>query len=77
MNPHSGIALGGGGGHGLFEGRYPKQNYRSPVRCYDSPLSLFQGIKGQLIDLTVVTGRIFQLSKCNFSYNSNQNTNYG
>ena len=33
---------GGGGGHCLFEGRYPKpkQNYRPPVLCYHSPLSL-------------------------------------
>ena len=31
---------GGGGGYCLFEGRYPKQNYRSPVLCYHSPLSL-------------------------------------
>ena len=30
----------GGGGHCLFEGRYPKQNYRPPVLCYHSPLSL-------------------------------------
>ena len=29
-----------GGGHCLFEGRYPKQNYRPPVLCYLSPLSL-------------------------------------
>ena len=31
---------GGGGGHCLFEGRYPKQNSRPPVLCYHSPLSL-------------------------------------
>ena len=31
---------GVGGGHCLFEGRYPKQNYRPPVLCYHSPLSL-------------------------------------
>ena len=30
----------GGGGHCLFEGRYPKQNYRPPVLCHHSPLSL-------------------------------------
>ena len=30
----------GGGGHCLFESRYPKQNYRPPVLCYHSPLSL-------------------------------------
>ena len=30
----------GGGGYWLFEGRYPKQNYRPPVLCYHSPLSL-------------------------------------
>ena len=30
----------GGRGHCLFEGRYPKQNYRPPVLCYHSPLSL-------------------------------------
>ena len=30
----------GGGGHCLFEGRYPKQNYRPSVLCYHSPLSL-------------------------------------
>ena len=35
-----GVAPGGGGGHCLFEGRYPKQNYRPPVLCYHSPLSL-------------------------------------
>ena len=29
-----------GGGHCLFEGRYPKQNYRPPVLCYHSPPSL-------------------------------------
>ena len=29
-----------GGGHCLFEGRYPKHNYRPPVLCYHSPLSL-------------------------------------
>ena len=29
-----------GGGHCLFEFRYPKQNYRPPVLCYHSPLSL-------------------------------------
>ena len=29
-----------GGGHCLFEGRYPKQNYRPPVLCYHIPLSL-------------------------------------
>ena len=29
-----------GGGHCLFEGRYPKQNYGPPVLCYHSPLSL-------------------------------------
>ena len=38
-----GLALGamlhwGGGGHCLFEGRYPKQNYRPPVLPYHSPL---------------------------------------
>ena len=31
---------GGGGGHCLFEDRYPKQNYRPPGLCYHSPLSL-------------------------------------
>ena len=31
---------GGGGGHCLFEGGYPKQNYRPPVLCYHSPHSL-------------------------------------
>ena len=31
---------GGGGGHCLFEGRYPKQNYRPPVLCCHGPLSL-------------------------------------
>ena len=31
---------GRGGGHCLFEGRYPKQNYIPPVLCYHSPLSL-------------------------------------
>ena len=31
---------GGGGGHCLFEGRYPKQNYRPPVLCSHSPLTL-------------------------------------
>ena len=31
---------GRGGGHCLFEGRYPKLNYRPPVLCYHSPLSL-------------------------------------
>ena len=30
-----------GGGHCLFEGRYPKQNYRPLVLCYHSLLSLF------------------------------------
>ena len=29
-----------GGGHFLFEGRHPKQNYRPPVLCYHIPLSL-------------------------------------
>ena len=29
-----------GGGHCLFEGRYPKQNYRPLNLCYHSPLSL-------------------------------------
>ena len=29
-----------GGGHCFFEGRYPNQNYRPPVLCYHSPLSL-------------------------------------
>ena len=28
------------GGHCLFEGRYPKRNYRPPVLCYHSPLSM-------------------------------------
>ena len=31
---------GGGGGHCLFEGRYPKLNYRPPILCHHSPLSL-------------------------------------
>ena len=31
---------GGGGGHCVFEGRFPQQNYRPPVLCYHSPLSL-------------------------------------
>ena len=31
---------GEGGGHSLFESKYPKQNYRLPVLCYYSPLSL-------------------------------------
>ena len=31
---------GWGGGHCLFEGRYPKQNYRPQILCYHSPLSL-------------------------------------
>ena len=31
---------GGGGVHCLFKGRCPKQNYRLPVLCYHSPLSL-------------------------------------
>ena len=30
----------GVGGHCLFEGMYPKLNYRPPVLCYHSPLSL-------------------------------------
>ena len=30
----------GGGGHCLFERRYPKRNSRPPVLCYHSPLSL-------------------------------------
>ena len=35
----NGVPLGGGG-HCLFGGRGPKQNYRPPVLCYHSPLSL-------------------------------------
>ena len=34
------LGPGGGGGHCLFVGRYPKQNYRPPVLCYHSPLSV-------------------------------------
>ena len=34
------LPRGGGGGHCLFEGRYPEQNYRPAVLCYHSPLSL-------------------------------------
>ena len=34
------LRLPGPGGHCLFEGRYPKQNYRPPVLCYHSPLTL-------------------------------------
>ena len=34
------VTVPGGGGHCLFEGRYPKQNSRPPVLCYHSPLSL-------------------------------------
>ena len=51
----------GGGGHYLFEGRYPKQDYRPPVLCYHSPLSLsllvhsplFLRYQGQSIVITV------------------------
>ena len=34
------LTPGGGGGHCLFEGRYPKQNYRPWILCYYRPLSL-------------------------------------
>ena len=40
QSPYQGGMSRGGGGHCLFEGRYPKQNYRPPVLCYHSPLSL-------------------------------------
>ena len=61
-------ARGVGGGHCLFEGRYPKQNYRPPVLCHHSPLSLpllvysplCWAIKGQPIVITVVTAVYFQ-----------------
>ena len=32
-------APAGGGGHCLFESRYPKQNYRPQILCYHIPLS--------------------------------------
>ena len=40
MKEAGGLGAREGGGHCLYEGRYPKQNYRPPVLCYHSPLSL-------------------------------------
>ena len=50
-----------GGGHCLFEGKYPQTNYRPPVLCYHSPLSL------PLLSYSTLISRYRRTAYCYYS----------